>query len=481
MTDLSKLRKEIDEVDRKLLPLFERRMRLSLEVAEFKRVSGLAVTDSAREAEIVRERVSALSDSRFSRAAAELWEKLFALSREAQRQSLGEGRSDPPLSALEESIKNASPAPVKNPVVAYQGLPGSYSDEAVLQYFGKDGARRCADTFSKVMALLKNKEADYAVLPIETSSTGSITPVLDLLAKDGAYITGETHVRVNHCLMAPKGATLGTIREVYSHEQGFSQSQRFFEEHSGWRLIPYYNTAISAKFVAESGDVSKAAVASCHAARLYNLEILAENINSSDINDTRFAILGRRLEILPESDRIGILFTLAHESGTLHRMLSVFARHNLNLLRIESRPLEGKTGSICFSLISSAISGATGSKNHSRADAGIAVLPHSGELPHERRKGISENSASLPGPREKIRRAAAKKAAAAAARRPGPAAHGASSYGKHAEGAAGRGPADQKRGRRLCREHRSHRNARRRQVGPGPRGCERAPDGSLRS
>ena len=179
-------------------------------------------------------------------------------------------------------------------------------------------------------------------MPVENTSTGAIDDVLDLLGTAGLYIVGQTVIEINHCLMGLPDAELSELREVYSHPQGLSQSRDFLKTLENIKQIPYYNTAASAKLVKDEQDKSKAAVASRHAAELYGLKILAEGINQKDNNHTRFAVIGKHLEIADEANVVSIELTLKHESGALKRVLSQFAQAGLNLLHIESRPLADK-------------------------------------------------------------------------------------------------------------------------------------------
>ena len=185
------------------------------------------------------------------------------------------------------------------------------------------------------------------MLPIENSSTGSISQVYDLLAKYGAYIVGEQTVKVDHCLAAPAGTTLDAITAVYSHEQGLLQCADFLKGRD-WARVPRLNTAESAQFVSQSGDPHKAAICSPHAARLYGLEILAQHINANDHNYTRFVIVSPVPEHRPGSDKVSALFTLPHRTGSLHQLMTIFAVNGLNLMKLESRPIVGRSWEYLF-------------------------------------------------------------------------------------------------------------------------------------
>ena len=237
--------------------------------------------------------------------------------------------------------------PVPSPRVVYQGEPGAYSEMAAIDFFGHDVASEGLRDFQDAFEAIRAGRADYAVLPIENSSTGAIRQVFDLLTQYECYIVGETTVHVEHSLMALPGTTLEDIDTVFSHEQGLFQCERFLSRFS-WRRIPQEDTAGSARMVAELGDRSKAAICSSRAAELYGLEILERNINTNANNTTRFVIVSPAMELPEGRDKICIALTTAHHSGSLHEILTVFARHGLNLVKLESRPVQGKNWEYMF-------------------------------------------------------------------------------------------------------------------------------------
>lgn len=228
--------------------------------------------------------------------------------------------------------------PVKqNPVVAYGGAPGSYSEDAAIRYFGESAPRVACREFEDIFKSVLAGGADYGVIPIENSTTGSVNDLYDLLLAYDCMIVGETQVTVSHCLMGVAGADLSTIREVYSHPQSLAQSAAYLQEHS-WKLVPFTNNALAAGFVAESGNTAFAAVASERAAALNGLTVLARGLNSMSTNATRFLVIADHLEQGEERTKLSVSFAVTHEHGALLRVLSVFDSYALNLCRIESRP-----------------------------------------------------------------------------------------------------------------------------------------------
>ena len=344
MSELEQYRAEIDRIDKELVALWEQRTRITDQVGLYKKEHGMNVLDASREAVVLEGKKALVSDRELQRDVVALYETIMSISRRRQRRLVTE--SDP---WVQRYLNEAAFArdPVETPRVLYQGEPGAYAEEATVRFFGEQTHRENRAKWEQVLESLKNGEADYGVLPIENSSTGSINQVYDLLARYGAHIVGEQTVKVDHCLMAPKGAALDTITDVYSHEQGLSQCEDYLKSHQ-WERHAMLNTAAAAKFVAESGDKSHAAIGSKRAAALYGLDILAEGINFNDSNYTRFVVVSPVMELREDADKISALFTLPHKSGTLHRIMAVFAVAGLNMMKLESRPVVGHNWEYLF-------------------------------------------------------------------------------------------------------------------------------------
>ena len=338
MNELEQLRQQIDTIDRRLLPLFLERMKLCSRVADYKRKIGIPVLDAEREKRVLADKLKLLQEPGMEAEVYEFFNAVMSISRVRQTRELT-GEKD--RVRIREIIQR-SRTPVEEPRVCYFGSEGAYSEEAAIGYFGDGVWRFYAKTFEDAFVSLKEERADYAVLPIENSSTGTIVDVMDLLEQYSYYITGEIDIPIRHCLMGVNGAKLSDIRTVYSHEQGILQSRAFLKSLEDVQCETYHSTALSARAVAERGDRSMAAIAGRRNAELYGLEILAENINSSDANTTRFVVISKFPEISAACDKVSIAFTLPHESGQLHRLLACFAQGGLNLLKLESRPIPNK-------------------------------------------------------------------------------------------------------------------------------------------
>ena len=348
MDELQQLRQNIDEIDSQLVELFCRRMEVTRRVGEYKRERNIPVLDQARERQVLRNKGELAGDGLRS-AVITLYQTILALSRRQQRDLADHGRSNPGVIRWREARDNVR-QPVVSPQVVYQGVPGAYSEQACLNFFGEGVDTTGLEQFEDCFLALREGRADYAVLPIENSSTGAIRQIYDLLTQYECYMVGETTVRVEHCLLAPKGATLDTITHVYSHEQGLFQCERYLNAHPSWKQVPQADTAGSAQMVADSGDVTKAAICSARAAELYGLTMLAQGINHNTQNTTRFVVVSPRLELRPGADKISTLFVLPHEAGSLHEVLTVFNVHGLNLVKLESRPLPERSWEYMFFL-----------------------------------------------------------------------------------------------------------------------------------
>ena len=326
MSELDGYRKEIDEIDAALIRLFEQRMDVVRKVGRYKKENHLPVLQAGREQAVLRQAVEHLQDKGYAQDAARFMNAAMEISRAAQRRDIEPG--EPPVTAA-HPLTGA---------VGFQGVAGSFSEQALVETFGDERERIAYPEFEDVFRALQKKGIDYGVLPIENSSTGAISAVYDLLGSYGFFIVGEHCCRVSQNLVGLPGATLKTIKTVYSHVQGIEQSSTFLNGHREWDLVPYHNTAVSAKMVAESGDLTKAAIASKRAAALYSLSVIAPDINNRQDNMTRFIVIGRTLE--PENaDKISVVFSIANEAGNLYQTLRTFADNRLNMVKIESRPL----------------------------------------------------------------------------------------------------------------------------------------------
>lgn len=348
MDELQQLREEIDGIDRQMVELFRQRMAITAQVGRYKLERGLPVLDVQRERQVLRNKAQ-LVDGDLRSGVTTLYQTIMSISRRQQRDMTHERADNPGLPRLVNAMAGIRP-PVASPRVVFQGEPGAYSEQACVNFFGEGVQATGLPQFEDTFLALKEGRADYAVLPIENSSTGAIRQIYDLLAQYEFFLVGETTVKVEHCLMALPGATLDTISHVYSHEQGLMQSVRFLKQHPHWRQVTQSDTAGSAKMVAASGDLSRAALCSARAAQIYGLNILVRGTNDSPHNTTRFVVVSPRMELREGADKISTVFLLPHEAGSLHEILTIFAVHGLNLVKLESRPLQEHSWEYMFFL-----------------------------------------------------------------------------------------------------------------------------------
>lgn len=327
MGSLEDYRKEIDSIDRELISLFEKRMNVAIKVGEYKKERNLPVFNAKREEEVIEKNIHLLHNKKYNDITRDFFEKIMELSRSLQADLMYNNKDIYKTNVLEEGIK-----------IGYQGVEGSFSEEALRKYFNSYDSIKNYEEFNDVFVALKNNEIQYAILPIENSYTGAITDVYDLLVKYNFYIVGEECIKINQHLMGMAGANIDEIEEIYSHPQGFAQSKEFLSRYNNVKLIPYHNTAISAKLVSDLKDNKKAAIGSKRAADIYNLSILKENINDKKDNHTKFIIIGKELKYDDTCNKISVVFSLEDKAGTLYKLLRHFAENNINMIKIESRP-----------------------------------------------------------------------------------------------------------------------------------------------
>lgn len=328
MTHIDDLRKGIDAIDDQLVELLEKRMEIVLQVAEYKKHNSVNVKDRSREEKIVNRIMAQVKNEDFKDSMAELMDAIFRSSRKMQRNITAESST----AALDAGGQT----------VGYQGVAGSYTEEALIAYFGEEAPRDNFMHFEDVFKALDLGEIQYAVLPIENSSTGAIREVYDLLVKYGFFIIGEHHLRINHNLLGVNGASIEDIQEIYSHTQGIEQCTHYLDEHPAWKKVPYYNTAISAKYVAGQQRKELAAIGSKRAASIYGLEILKENIHDNMTNTTRFVVLSRTMQQAEDANKVSLVLSTPHKAGALYEALSKFADEQVNMMKIESRPIKDK-------------------------------------------------------------------------------------------------------------------------------------------
>jgi len=337
LDELEILRQGINETDEELVSLFIKRMALVTQVGEYKAKRNLKIYDPVRERDIIERFVSKVKADFDIKYVEQFLENLMFLSRRAQGDIIG-GKQGP--------AKFESPGAAIT--IGYQGVPGCYSHQTGLEYFGEEVEALSCRSFRDVFEALAKGKIQYGVLPIENSTSGSINDVYDLLREYEFHITGEKCLKVEHSLLAVEGTELSDIREVYSHQQGLIQCSRYLSGHPEWKQMPYFDTAGSAEYIAKEGLKSKACIAGSKAASVYGLSIISRNIQDNRNNSTRFVIISKERLESEKADKISMVISVPHRPGTLYGMLKHFAEGNCNLMKIESRPLEGKAWEYFF-------------------------------------------------------------------------------------------------------------------------------------
>ena len=338
MATLEELREKLDGIDDQIAKLYEERMKVCEDVGRFKVGAGRKVFDRQREHEKLLDVASKVNGEFNKKGIQELYAQLMSMSRKLQYQQLVEAGALGRLPFIEmESLDK------QNVRVVFQGEEGAYSQAAMKKYFPDNENNVHVTTFREAMEAIEEGAADFAVLPIENSSAGAVNEVYDLLVEFENYIVGETFLPIENTLAGLPGTTLSQIERVYSKAEALMQTSRFLEKHGDWQQISVSNTAAAAKKVLKEQDHSQAAVCSAYAAQVYGLSVLAEDINDETNNVTRFIIVTNQKIFTPDASKISICFELPHQSGSLYQILSHFIYNDLNMTKIESRPVEGKS------------------------------------------------------------------------------------------------------------------------------------------
>lgn len=335
--DLQDIRAQINDIDAQLVPLFLKRMHMSLEVAKYKQVHNLPVLDKARERELLK-RVSEMTDDKdLSLYTRLLYADIMGLSRSYQHKFLEADGTRLSAQIQKAADKYAKTDLPKNAVVACQGVEGAYSSLACERLFKNPDIMFFKD-WEGVFAAVQQGLCRYGILPIENSTAGSVNHVYDLMNQYKFYIVKSMRLKVDHNLLAKKGVQLSEVKEIFSHEQAISQCSDFLSKLGGVKVTVCENTAAAAKRVAQSDRRDVAAICSKTCSELYALSCLSESIQNSGNNYTRFICIGKDLEIFTGANKTSVMLTLPHRPGALYEVLSKLNALDINLLKLESRP-----------------------------------------------------------------------------------------------------------------------------------------------
>ena len=336
MKDLGSIRAEIDSIDRELARLFQRRLEIVGQVAASKLERGAPVSDPARERDILS-RVTAAVGPEYENGARLFFSTLFGISKARQRTMLaGE-------SPLVDRIRAAASKGTRFPnraVVACAGTEGSYAQEATSLMFPLPTILYF-NGFEPVFEAVEQGLCPYGILPIENSAAGSVSAVYDLMVRHRFHIVRALRLKVDHVLLAARGVKLADVREIVSHPHALAQCGTFLKAHPKIKATPGVNTAVAAKELASSGRRDQAVIASRTCAELYGLDVVAEGIADATFNYTRFICISKNMEIYPDAGKFSIMLSLPHRPGALNGLISKFAAIDVNLTKLESRPIPG--------------------------------------------------------------------------------------------------------------------------------------------
>jgi len=343
--NLEELRAEIDTIDDNLLQDFAQRMNVVGQIGLEKKSEGLPTLDPAREREKLADIVTKLPPE-MEQYGYTLWSMLFEISRSYQ------SSLNPQPSALRKDIERAiaDTQPLFPPAatVACQGVEGAYSQLACEKLF-KHPQVMYFKTFESVFSAIESGFCDYAVLPLENSTAGSVKEIYDLMLSHSSFkIVRSTRLKVDHNLVAKKGTKMNDIKEIFSHPQAISQCAKFLDAMPGVKITACENTAAAAEAVAKSERTDVAAISSYNCVELYGLERLAADIQDRSNNYTRFICISKKLEIYPGADKTSLMLVLPHRPGALYQILGRFYALGMNLIKLESRPLPDREFEFMF-------------------------------------------------------------------------------------------------------------------------------------
>ncbi len=330
---MEKARQAIEEIDATLLMLLEKRMDQVMTIGQYKKENNLPISDLGREEKLLEGLKDKVSNHNYWEAVEKVYQEIFKTSKDMQLVIKAAAEEE------KEEEKEKEDVPETEIQVAFFGAEGSYTHEAMCVYFPNliAGQGKGFSHFDEVVAAVVEGGCSYGILPIENSSTGSIYPVYDLLGKMPIQIVGEIKRPIEHYLMAKKDTNLDKLEVVYSHHQPLSQCQSYLYN-KGWRQSAVDSSSHGAQLASLNDNT--AAIGSKMAAALHGLEIIEGPINDYGLNQTRFIIFQKEgAETLAGAKAISLSFRLKHQSGTLVEVLTLFSKRNLNLLKIESRPI----------------------------------------------------------------------------------------------------------------------------------------------
>ncbi len=344
--DIKELRSSIDTVDEQILKLFIERMELSEQVAEYKKENSLPIVNRQREREVLSDMSG--KAGQYGDYAYQLFSRLIDLSK-ARQCELNSG--DSKIGAIiDGALLPAEKLFPRSGMVACQGVEGSNSQQACEKLMSRANIMYFK-TFESVFSAVDSGLCEYGVLPIENNINGSVRAVYELLQRYSCSIVRQTRLNIRHELLAVTGAKLSDIKEIYSHEQAIGQCGTFLSSlGADVKIIPCANTALAAKIVAESGDVSKASISSSACVELYGLNVLRDDIQDSENNYTKFICIAKKPAIYAGSSHTSLIISCPNKPGALSDILSMLSARGINMVKLESCPVTGRNFEFIFYL-----------------------------------------------------------------------------------------------------------------------------------
>lgn len=339
--DLLGLRKEIDEIDEQLIPLLLKRMGISQKVAEYKVARGIPVLNEEREQQILDNVAKKCGEQ--GETIKTVFSATMDASRALQHKIIGGGKE---LRDLVEGAMSSDKLSAKGEFVACQGVDGAYSGVTANKLF-PESKIKFYKQFEDVFEAVNKGEAKFGVIPVENSTAGSVHESYDLIMKYRFYVVGAYDLKIEHCLCAKDGTKYEDITDVYSHPQALSQCNNFLKNFD-FTGVTFTNTAAAAQFVSQSEKNNIAVICSELAAKKYGLKILKRNVQNNNSNRTRFIVISKELIIGDDADKISLIFSAPHTTGSLYRVLGRFSMAGLSLTKLESRPIENADFSYHF-------------------------------------------------------------------------------------------------------------------------------------
>lgn len=344
--DILDLRKDIDKIDNELVKLFAERMEVAAKIADYKQKNNMPVLDAKREREKLNDILEKAPENMKSYTSV-LYSLLFELSRSYQGKLLSKETK------LTNDITNAISDTEKlfpvSATVACQGTEGAYSQVACEKLF-KTPDIMYVQSFENVFSAIDKGLCEYGILPVENSTAGSVTKVYELMMKHKFSIVKSVRVKIDHSLYVNQSVTdISQIKEIISHEQAIRQCNEFIRSlGKDIKVTTFENTALAAKYVADSGRTDIAALASPQCGALYGLKRLKSSVQDNSNNYTRFICISKNLEIYPGADKTGIMMVIPHKAGSLYKVLARFYALGINLIKLESRPIPGRNFEFMF-------------------------------------------------------------------------------------------------------------------------------------